>query len=295
MTLEIALFGSGNECSSIKFVLNNLISNAVKVTDVVATSNCDLNSERETFNSVRFHIIENESINLKERATFEERIRNFWSETPLPNVVLLLGWNFILTEDFLNFFRKNNCLVVNLHPALPDSYVGANAVQQTFDDLTAGKLTQAGSMMHVATPTVDRGTVLGMTQVELNSNAIQTVEQLRSLLKLHEKPLISNVVTRLANEFNTTGLGCYLSPISEISGLSNSRYSPFYRGKVRDVTDIGNDLLLLTASNRVSAFNKHLCEVPEKGSLLNDMSAWWFNNTQHIIPNHFLFSNGCHI
>ena len=193
MTLEIALFGSGNECSSIKFVLNNLVSDAVRVTDVVATSNCDLNSERNTFNKVRFHIIESDTINLKERAEFESRIRAFWSNTPLPNVVLLLGWNFILTEDFLNFFRKNNCLVVNLHPALPDSYVGANAVEQTFDDLVAGKITQAGSMMHVATPNLDRGEVLGLTNVELNNTVVQSVDQLRYLLKLHEKPLISNV------------------------------------------------------------------------------------------------------
>ena len=295
MTLEIALFGSGNECSSIKFVLNNLLSNAVKVTDIVATSNCDLNNERETFNNVRFHIIENETINLKERAEFESRIRAFWSDTPLPNVVLLLGWNFILTEDFLNFFRKNNCLVVNLHPALPDSYVGANAVKQTFDDFVAGKISQAGSMMHIATPNLDRGKVLGTTNVELNKMAIQSVDQLRYLLKLHEKPLISNVVTRLANEFQTTGLGTYLSPNYTGSGYQKNRYTPFYRGKVREVTDIGNNLLLLTASNRVSAFNKHLCEVPDKGRLLNDMSAWWFNNTQHIIPNHFLFSNGNHM
>ena len=49
---------------------------------------------------------------------------------------------------------------------------------------------------------------------------------------------------------------------------------------------------MLTASNRISAFDRHLTEVPDKGRLLNEMSAWWFDNTRHIIPNHYLYSNG---
>ena len=89
--------------------------------------------------------------------------------------------------------------------------VGANAVKQTFDDLVAGKITQAGSMMHVATPNLDRGEVLGLTNVELNNTVVQSVDQLRYLLKLHEKPLISNVLTRLLNEFNSNGFASYLS------------------------------------------------------------------------------------
>ena len=84
--------------------------------------------------------------------------------------------------------------------------------------------------------------------------------------------------------------------ISDTENLSSSsKYTPFYRGKVRSVTDIGNNLLLMTASDRISAFNKHLTNVPKKGQLLNSMSAWWFNQTAHIIPNHYLYHAGNHM
>ena len=63
-----------------------------------------------------------------------------------------------------------------------------------------------------------------------------------------------------------------------------------YEGKVRNVYDIGNNALLLEATDRTSGFNKHLCEIPGKGILLNKMSEFWFNKTRHIIPNHLLYS-----
>lgn len=298
MTLEIALFGSGNECSSIKFVLNTLVNNsAIRITDIVATSNCKLEDERSIHGgNIRFHTIENETINLKERHIFENRIKAFWNDIPLPNVIMLLGWNFILTSDFLDFFRQNNCLVVNLHPALPGSFVGAKAVQNTFTELQNWRMSKTGSMIHVVTSNLDRGRVLGVSNVEMNPALIKTEGELRYIIKIHEKPLILNVINKLVNEQQNNGLLSLLSESNEsFDSAIKSKYLPFYRGKVRDVTNIGHNLILLTASNRVSAFNKHLCEVLDKGALLNDTSAWWFKNTQHIIPNHFLFSHGPHM
>lgn len=64
-----------------------------------------------------------------------------------------------------------------------------------------------------------------------------------------------------------------------------------YQGKVRNVYDIGNNILLLEATDRTSGFNRHLCNIQNKGVLLNKMSEFWFNKTQHIIPNHLLYSN----
>ena len=40
-----------------------------------------------------------------------------------------------------------------------------------------------------------------------------------------------------------------------------------YIGKVRKVTDIGYDLLMMTASNRLSAFDKHMCQLNNKGNI----------------------------
>ncbi|MDH5365119.1 MAG: phosphoribosylaminoimidazolesuccinocarboxamide synthase, partial [Dehalococcoidia bacterium] len=62
----------------------------------------------------------------------------------------------------------------------------------------------------------------------------------------------------------------------------------FRRGKVRDVYDL-DDKLLIVATDRISAFDFVLpCGVPNKGKVLNHLSAFWFEKTAHIVPNHFI-------
>ncbi|WOK96234.1 phosphoribosylaminoimidazole-succinocarboxamide synthase [Canna indica] len=56
------------------------------------------------------------------------------------------------------------------------------------------------------------------------------------------------------------------------------------RGKVRDVYDAGDHLVLVT-TDRQSAFDRVLASIPFKGQVLNETSLWWFNQTQHITPN----------
>ena len=61
-----------------------------------------------------------------------------------------------------------------------------------------------------------------------------------------------------------------------------------YRGKVRNMYNLGNNYYLMEASDRVSSFDKHIGIIPGKGILLNKMSAYWFNKTKHIVDNHLL-------
>lgn len=58
-------------------------------------------------------------------------------------------------------------------------------------------------------------------------------------------------------------------------------------GKVREIVDLGDELLI-TASDRVSAFDRVLALVPCKGEVLNRMSLYWFSQTTDIIPNHVI-------
>jgi phosphoribosylaminoimidazole-succinocarboxamide synthase len=60
------------------------------------------------------------------------------------------------------------------------------------------------------------------------------------------------------------------------------------QGKVRDVYDLG-DQLLFVATDRVSAFDVVFDQpIPDKGKVLTGLSAFWFRHTKDIIPNHFL-------
>ncbi|MFC2006754.1 phosphoribosylaminoimidazolesuccinocarboxamide synthase [Chloroflexota bacterium] len=62
----------------------------------------------------------------------------------------------------------------------------------------------------------------------------------------------------------------------------------FIRGKVRDTYDLGN-LLLIVATDRISAFDSVLpCAIPDKGLVLNQLSAFWFEKTEHLVPNHLV-------
>ena len=60
-------------------------------------------------------------------------------------------------------------------------------------------------------------------------------------------------------------------------------------GKVRELYALGDDGLLLIATDRISTFDVVLpTEIPDKGRVLTGLSAFWFARTRHIVPNHFL-------
>lgn len=59
------------------------------------------------------------------------------------------------------------------------------------------------------------------------------------------------------------------------------------QGKVRDQYDRGSTLLLIT-TDRQSAFDRNLATIPFKGQVLNQVSAFWFEETSCIVPNHVI-------
>ena len=62
---------------------------------------------------------------------------------------------------------------------------------------------------------------------------------------------------------------------------------PRTRGKVRDIYDQGDRLILIT-TDRHSSFDRIIADIPWKGQVLNQVSAWWFDKTADIVPNHVL-------
>jgi phosphoribosylaminoimidazole-succinocarboxamide synthase len=64
-----------------------------------------------------------------------------------------------------------------------------------------------------------------------------------------------------------------------------------YHGKVRDVYSIGHDLLVMIASDRISAFDVILPrQIPYKGQVLNRIATTFLEQTRHIVPNWFICS-----
>lgn len=82
--------------------------------------------------------------------------------------------------------------------------------------------------------------------------------------------MTSTSATRVIRETNFAGL------------------SPSARGKVRDIYDLG-DRLLLVATDRLSAFDVVMpTPIPDKGRVLTQLSLFWFNLLRDVIPNHVL-------
>ncbi len=73
---------------------------------------------------------------------------------------------------------------------------------------------------------------------------------------------------------------------TKLDGLTRVR-----RGKVRDVYAVG-DQLIMVATDRISAFDHVLGSgIPDKGRVLNQLSAFWFGRTSHIVKNHLISTN----
>ena len=62
-----------------------------------------------------------------------------------------------------------------------------------------------------------------------------------------------------------------------------------YSGKVRELYETGDGVLLLVATDRISAFDYVLAtEIPDKGKILTQLSLWWFERLADVVPNHLV-------
>ena len=79
-------------------------------------------------------------------------------------------------------------------------------------------------------------------------------------------------------------IGNYIANTFEGMAVDGST-TGFTRGKVRDIFDVGDNLLIST-SDRISAFDVVLTTIPCKGEVLNGLANYWFDQTSSIIRNH---------
>ena len=62
-----------------------------------------------------------------------------------------------------------------------------------------------------------------------------------------------------------------------------------YSGKVRELYETDHGVLLLVATDRISAFDHVLAtEIPDKGKILTQLSLWWFERLADVVPNHLV-------
>ncbi|KKA30525.1 hypothetical protein TD95_003371 [Thielaviopsis punctulata] len=97
-----------------------------------------------------------------------------------PDLVVLAGWMQVFTPQFLNPVGAAGVPVINLHPALPGKYDGANAIGRAYNDFQEGKLEngRTGCMIHYVIAEVDRGDPIMVEEVAcIPGESLQDLEQ----------------------------------------------------------------------------------------------------------------------
>jgi phosphoribosylaminoimidazole-succinocarboxamide synthase len=76
--------------------------------------------------------------------------------------------------------------------------------------------------------------------------------------------------------------------VSVVTQTASASFTPSKQGKVRDIYDLG-DRLLIVATDRLSAFDVVLPDgIPHKGKVLTQISAFWFTSLAHVVPSHVI-------
>ncbi|KAK7019660.1 Bifunctional purine biosynthetic protein ADE5,7 [Paramarasmius palmivorus] len=105
-----------------------------------------------------------------------------------PDAVVLAGWMHVLGEGFLDLVKETP--VINLHPALPGAFDGANAIERAFEAAKKGEITKSGVMVHRVVKEVDRGEPLIVREVEIDIEGGDTLEMLEERIHKTEWEII---------------------------------------------------------------------------------------------------------
>lgn len=137
-----------------------------------------------------------------------------------PDIVVLAGWMHILGEGFLELVdgRKrvegNDELsvtkpiaVINLHPALPDQFDGAGAIERAYEAFQKGEITYSGAMVHRVVKDVDKGEPIIIRQVDFVKG--ESIEEYETRLHLVEHEIIVEATSKILDEVKLLTVSVY--------------------------------------------------------------------------------------
>ena len=113
------------------------------------------------------------------------------------DLIVLAGWMHILNGEFLDQFPNK---VINLHPALPGEFPGANAIQEAWNKFKQKKMNQTGVMIHWAVPEVDAGEPILVAKVPMKKG--DSFEKFKKRLHSVEHRLIVQAIKKILKDQN---------------------------------------------------------------------------------------------
>lgn len=192
---NIIILISGNG-SNLQAIIDACNSNIIK-----ANINLVLSNKENVYGLVRAnnHNILNKVVkyNKKKESRQEYEVRLINEIEKYVNkidLVILAGWMLLLTPLFINKFNNK---IINLHPALPGQFPGANAIQKAFISYQNKEIEYTGVMIHYVIEEVDAGEVIDQMNVKIEPN--DTLETLTERVQYYEKIVLINALKKILN------------------------------------------------------------------------------------------------
>ena len=186
------------------------------------------------------------------------------------DLIVLAGWMHVFTNNFLSKVKK----IINLHPSLPGLFPGNNSIKDAYHSFKRGEISNTGIMVHYVIEEIDAGEVISTIEVPIYDK--DNLNDLKIRVQFYEKKVLMNGIKTVLDSNSIE------YPRLNIDFVKH--------GKVRDIYTVNNELILFVHTDRLSSFDRHICDVPGKGNILNSLSTWWMNQTKHIIDNHIISS-----
>ena len=267
MTYKLLVFisGEGTNLQAIIDACANRIINA-EIVAVISNKNNAYGLERAKISNIKSYYIPYITDKIS-RNNYDYQLAKFINKIDF-DLIILAGWMHILGSNFLSNIKQP---IINLHPALPGQFPGKDAIKYAFDAFKLGKVNKTGIMVHKVVEEIDAGEVIETLKIPILTD--DTEDILRQRIRYYEKFILIHSIQKI---------------LLKINDIYYSKKF-IYNGKVRDIYE-GHDAgtLIIISSDRQSAFDQHICNIPHKGEILTNVSGWWFKQTADIIDNHYI-------
>lgn len=158
-----------------------------------------------------------------------------------PDLVVLAGWMHILGDAFLDVINGERVLdgeekpeepitVINLHPALPGAFDGANAIERAYEAFQKGEVQKTGCMVHRVVKEVDRGDPVVVREVELKPG--ESMETFEERLHKTEWEVIVEATGQILNEVAPLRVSCSRRKWNVTEALASACYMMFLKTNV---------------------------------------------------------------
>lgn len=115
-----------------------------------------------------------------------------------PHAVVLAGWMHVLGDSFLAPLTEAHVPVINLHPALPGAFDGANAIGRAFEAIQGGEIDRAGCMVHRVIREVDRGEPIVVREIAVDKDI--SMEEFEERIHKAEWEIIVEATKKILDE-----------------------------------------------------------------------------------------------